>query len=383
MSVIMRNICGGGSGSSSSKGFPPGDVTNIKIRSGTKCAKIKWEEPEIISSYNGTTLSTWFSTILVRNDDHYPNSIKDGEIVLTNTERNKYKDDCFTDSNVTVDKTYYYRFYTMSTDKVYNDSSYMICKVLIREYDPILKNNSWEDIAEASEAGVARDLWNIGDEIEVNIPKMTIKGLSNVPSSTDTIIYNSTAIFQIWDFDHFDKSDGSGKAGICFGMKNLLIASDARMDISTYQYTDGGWNNMYMKTAVMPAILKKLDQDLQNVIKEVNTYANEGGGSGNESIGRLSTDKLFIPGHTEVFGTDDAGYSYLQRTESGQIQFPIFTDDNSRKKYFGNDASNYGSYWTRSPYTENYYFCGVMQSGMVFTIQPSSGRSGICLIFNV
>ena len=30
MSVIMRNISGGGSGSSS-KGFPPGDVTNIYI----------------------------------------------------------------------------------------------------------------------------------------------------------------------------------------------------------------------------------------------------------------------------------------------------------------------------------------------------------------
>ena len=383
MSIIMRNISGGSSAGSSSKGFPPGDITNIFIRSGTKCAKIKWEEPELISSYNGTTLSTWYSTILVRNDDHYPTSIKDGVIVLENTERNKYKDDAFIDNNVTVDKTYYYRFFTMSTDKVYNDSNYMICKVSIREYDPILKNNSWEDIAEASEAGVASDLWNIGDEIEVNIPKMTIEGVSGVPSSTTATIYNQTVTFQIWDFNHFDKSDGSGKAGICFGMKNLLNTTEIRMDISTYQYTDSGWNGMHMKTVAMPTILQNLDQSLQNVIKEVNTYANKGGESYDESIGRLSTDKLFIPGHTELFGTN-AGYTSGQQcTESGQTQFPIFTDDNSRKKCLGNSTSYY-DYWTRSPmYAQNYYFCGVMSSGTVYTIQPSSGRSGVCLIFNV
>ena len=103
MSVIMRNICGGSNGGSS-KGFPPGDVNIISINSGVKSCKIKFSDPDN-SIYNNTTLSIWSSTIIVRKEGSAPTSIKDGDIILINTERNKYKDNYFVDNNVVVGKT--------------------------------------------------------------------------------------------------------------------------------------------------------------------------------------------------------------------------------------------------------------------------------------
>ena len=71
---------------------------------------------------------------------------------------------------------------------------------------PILKDNTWEQIIAASETNSIPSTWKVGDEID-----LTLSGK-----------YNETVTLQIWDFNHYDKSDGSGKANICFGMKNLM-----------------------------------------------------------------------------------------------------------------------------------------------------------------
>ena len=71
---------------------------------------------------------------------------------------------------------------------------------------PVLKENTWEEIIWASEHDYIPDTWKVGDEID-----LTLSGK-----------YNETVTLQIWDFKHFDKSDGSGKANILFGMKHLM-----------------------------------------------------------------------------------------------------------------------------------------------------------------
>ena len=356
MSVIMRNISGGGSGSSS-KGFPPGDVTNIYIVSGNKYVKLKWTDPNT-SVYNGSTLSTWSSTIIVRKEGSAPTSIKDGTVVLTNTTKNKYSSTPYTDSNVTVGKTYYYRFYTLSTDKVYNDSTSMIYAIKVLAADPVLKNNTWEQIAAISESGVASSLWKVGDEID-----LTLSGS-----------FNETVTLQIWDFNHFVKSDGSGKAGICFGKKNLM---ENKQYMNTSNANSGGWNNTAMKKIVMINIYNSMPTDLQNVIKEVNTYANIGGGSTSSNAGRPSKDKVFLPGCTEV------GFTYQSNTESNQKQFPIFTDNNSRIKKMNNGSGDAYFWWTRSPsYGNAYNFCSVISDGGSY-YDGASNYYGVCFCFCV
>ena len=364
MSIIMRNISGGGS-SSSSKGFPPGDATNISVRSGYKCAKLKWTDPDP-SIYNGTTLSTWSSTIIVRKEGSAPTSIKDGTIVLTNTTKNKYKDTEFTDNNVVVGKTYYYRFYTLSTDKVYNDSTSMIYSIKVLSVDSTLKNNTWEQINAVSEAGIASSLWKIGDEIDLI--------LKNKDTST---IYDQTITLQIWDFNHFDKSDGSGKAGICFGMKNLMKNTfDFAGDYATWDA------NSSIRPFMNNLFNNYIPSDLQSYIKQVNLYTYCR--SGTPATGTLTKDKIFLPGAAEVDKTGSAEYCGDYNQELNQKQFPIFTDYDSRIKKMNNGSGRTYEWWTRSTIYGNYgriYY--VTSGGAVSGCSSYDTKNGLCFCFNI
>ena len=71
MSILIKGNNGSGGSSGSSKGFPPGDVNIISKVAFSNKVYIRWSDPND-SVYDHTTLSTWESTILVRNNDHYP-----------------------------------------------------------------------------------------------------------------------------------------------------------------------------------------------------------------------------------------------------------------------------------------------------------------------
>ena len=364
MSVLIKRT-DSSSGGGSSKGYPPGNVTNVTIKGGYKKVTIKWTDPDD-AVIGDKTLSTWQSTTLVRKKGSIPTSIKDGDIVLETTEKNKYKDAEYTDNNLEID-TYYYRFFVCNTDKIYNNDSSMIYSAAVVEIDPILKNNTWEQIASASESGNIPSTWKVGDEID-----LTLSGT-----------YNETVTLQIWDFNHFDKSDGSGKAGICFGMKNLM---KDRQKINEDYTSHGGWSETSMCKSIMQGVLSSMPSNLQSFIKEVNTYANRGQyygeSSDSSSIGLLSKDKVFLPGFTELVGSS---YNSSQsKTESNQKKFPIFTNNNSRIKKLSNGSGDTYSWWTRSPSAfSTYQFDFADPSGSVGYGIETSERTGVCFCFNV
>ena len=181
MSVLIKRIDTNSSGGSS-KGYPPGNVTNVKIKNGPidkdgkyKAMYLSWNDPDDIVVGN-KTISTWERTIVVRSKGKVPSNYPgpDGIIVVGDkyernswTEKDPYKD--FIRINRDIYGTYYYRFFTINTDGVINQSPDMIYKVEVNEYDPILKNNSWDIISKASEAGIASSIWNIGDEIDITL----------------------------------------------------------------------------------------------------------------------------------------------------------------------------------------------------------------------
>ena len=360
MSILIKRIDSSSGGGS--KGYPIGNVTNVTIKGGYKKVTIKWTDPDDIV-VGDKTLSTWQSTTLVRKKGSIPNSIKDGDIILETTEKDKYKDTEYIDSDLEID-TYYYRFFVCNTDKIYNNDSSMIYSTTVVEFDPVLKNNTWDQIAAASEAGIASSLWNIGDEIDI-----TLSGT-----------YNETVTLQIWDFNHFDKSDGSGKAGICFGMKNLMKDCNRLVPYSDTDFSY--WNGTTMKKTTLKNILANMTSELQNVIKEVNTYASTGGGESNPNTGKVCKDKIFIPGFTEV----DNDYSYQNITESNQKTFPIFTNDNSRIKKLSNGTGAACDWWTRSCYwgaVGGKTFCHIFSNGGGGSYESAHYSKGTCFCFNV
>lgn len=393
MSVIVLNNPSSGS---SYKGFPTEDINIISKSLVLNKLSIKYEDPSN-SIENGTAISTWAGTILVMKSGSYPTSPTDGTVLINSTTRNEYKDSAYTctiSSSTISSSTIYFRFYTYNTDKVYNDSSSMMFTLTNITADPILANNTWAKIAEASEAGIAQELWNIGDEIDITISEVDIAVSGN---AYDEVCPSQTITLQIWDFDHFDKSDGSGKAGILFGMKNILYTSGINDGSciffmnGTSRYNDGGWNSCHLKNTIMPRILSSMPSDLQSAIKEVNTYANAGNYSSEASVGTLSIDKLFVPGAIEL---NDESYYYNKNqgiTESNQFAIPIFTDDTSRIKKGKNGSGDIKNWWTRSAkYDTNTAYIIVSdgtngtstRAGQLNTLKPSFGI-GLCFCFCV
>ena len=352
MSIILK----GNNISSNNNGIGPGEVTNIKASQNASSIILSWANPSNVV-IDGTTLSIFDHVIIVRNESRYPTSIKDGNTIYSGNGTT-----C-SDSDVIKNKKYYYRFFVYDTNKLCNNNMSMIIENTFYGIDPILKNNTWEQINAASEAGIASSLWKVGDEIDI-----TLSGT-----------FNETVTLQIWDFKHFDKSDGSGKAGIVFGMKNLM--KDVQYMNSSHT-NSGGWNNTAMKKTVMANILKSMPSNLQSYIKEVNTYANQGLGSSSSSTGLLSKDKVFLPGMTEMFGKN---YKPDQsETEKNQKKFPIFTNDNSRIKKLSNGSGDAYQWWLRSAIYGNNSdcFCDVTIYGTHDYTGASYGY-GVCFCFNV
>ena len=150
---------------------------------------------------------------------------------------------------------------------------------------PSFADATWEQIAQVAEAGTASDYFAVGDE-------------KTIALSTDEQI-----TLVILGFNHDDLSDGSGKAGITIGMKNLL-ATTYRMNATATN--EGGWDESEMRTSTMATLLSQLPADLSNVIKQVNKKATVG--SRSTSI-TTSADKLWLLAEVEVDGTTSAGYA--------------------------------------------------------------------------
>lgn len=342
MSVLFKSPSSSVSGiGGSSTGFPPGDVSNIGVIGSNGKILIKWTDPEdtIIDSI---TIAKWKGTILIRNKDHYPNNIKDGDILVDNTIKNKYKDTWYEDNNLDAGTTYYYRFFTYSEDKIYNDSNNMIFKENPKKVDPVLKNNSWKDIINVADLGQAQNYWKVGDEIDI-----TLSGS-----------INETVTLQIWDFNHFDKSDGTGKANICFGMKKIL---KNKQYFGSKKADQIGWTYSTLKDYTNNDIYNSIPQIIKSRIKEVDIYQAE--------FNKLfkCTDYVYIPGSTEISDFVNKHSSTpdteLESYNDAQKRFPIFTDDKSRIKRL-NDGLDYGEeWWTRS------YSYGCLSS-IILTVNP-------------
>ena len=350
MSIILK----GNNISSSDKGIGPSEVTNIKASQNASSIILSWTNPSNVV-INGTTLSTFDHVIVVKNASQVPSSEKDGTVIYNG------KSTICTDSNVAKNTKYYYRFFVYDTNKLCNNNINMIIECTFYEINPILKNNTWEQIVAASESGIASSLWKIGDEIDI-----TLSGT-----------FNETVTLQIWDFKHFDKADGSGKAGIVFGMKHLMKNYQSMNSSNT---NSGGWNDSAMRNTVMQNIYKSMPSNLQNAIKEVNTYANAGRYSTSSSVGKLCKDKVFLPGFMELFGS--SYWSDQSDTESNQKQFSIFTDNNSRIKKMNNGSGDAYHWWLRSPYYNSEYFCYVNSDGWNSGYYPSN-RLSVCFCFCV
>lgn len=219
-------------------------------------------------------------------------------------------------------------------------------------FNATLANNTWAQIAKASAAGKASSLWNVGD-------------------TKDITVSGETLTVEIVGFNHDDKADGSGKAGITFGLKNLM-ANTRQMNSSNTN--SGGFTGSAMYTWLQGTLLNSLPTDLKAVLKEVNKKTSAGSQSSTINTNAM---KIFLFSEVEIFGS--VAYS-----KSGEgSQYSRFATASSRIKYLSNGTGAASYWWERSPGASNSNtFCYVGSGGSAHYYYASYS-GGVCFGFCV
>lgn len=218
-------------------------------------------------------------------------------------------------------------------------------------FNSVLSKNTWAQIAKASAAGKASQLWSVGDTKDIT-----------VGSETLTLV--------IMGFNHDDLASG-GKAGITFGMKNLMAAT-RRMNASNTN--SGGFTGSEMYSWLQNTLLPTLPSDLQAVLKSVNKKTSAGSQS---STINTNSMKLFLFSEIEIFGST----TYSKAGEGSQYSY--FATAANRIKYLSNGSGSANWWWERSPFGGySTDFCYVSSSGYA-NYNGANNAYGVCFGFCV
>lgn len=223
--------------------------------------------------------------------------------------------------------------------------------VTVQMLSPTLANNTWAQIAAASEAGVAASTWSVGDTKNI-----TVGG--------------ETLTVEIVGFNHDDLASG-GKAGITFGLKNLM-ANTRQMNSSNTNA--GGFTGSDMYDWLQGTLLNSLPSDLRAVLKSVNKKTSAGSQSSTINTNAM---KIFLFSEIEIFGS-------VTYSKSGEgSQYSRFATASSRIKYLSNGSGSANNWWERSPHGYNSSsFCYVNSNGNANNSNANISR-GVCFGFCV
>ena len=238
---------------------------------------------------------------------------------------------------------------------------------LEKVFDPVFNNNSWDDIKAAVNAGTASSFWKVGDRKAV-----TLNGTVGKKSFSNTTTY-----CYILGFDHnksvesggahalhigFGASALSGGAYIayCDSEYNKSVSSTRYFSMNSSNTNSGGWNSCQMKSTICPAFKNALPSDLQNNIRAVTKWQNDG----NSTSGQSRSNEIWLLSEMEIFGSArHSGYT------DNQLQYDFYkgvTDWSAapKIKYKDTSTSQAAAWYVRSARSSNsLHFCYVNKDG--------------------
>lgn len=237
--------------------------------------------------------------------------------------------------------------------------------------DPVLNNNSWEDIQKAAQLGIASDTWNVGDRIEI-----PLNGTCRARTFNNYKVYayilgfnhnaelegDNTITFQIG----FDALSGGDHIALTDNYGDSYSQGVREFCMNTTKTSRGGWSSSFMRNTVIPAFISCLPSDLQSALKAVTKYTDNAIGNVHQYLADVTAtqDKVFLLAEYEVFGARTYANQYEQNK---QAQYDYYKNGNSKIMY--NDQSidtvAEGIWWMhRSAYykTEG-YFCRAYNGG--------------------
>ena len=208
---------------------------------------------------------------------------------------------------------------------------------ITRSYD---SKSRWADIAKQIAAGNNGYL-NVGDSV-----RCTLKD-------------GTEATFDVLALNPYHPNS------VVLGFRDLHW----EMVVNEERTNDGGWCDCKMRKDFESVILPLLPDDLVEAIVPRRIVQRLRGSE------LESTDKIWAPSYTEVFGTD-RGTDLTG--DVGDVQFEFFKSKKNRIKFFKDDVN---SWWLRSPYAANStYFWGVNGVGAMGSYN-ADGSIGVCPCF--
>lgn len=233
------------------------------------------------------------------------------------------------------------------------------------DIDPVLGNNTPEQIQAMAQSGQAANYWSVGDKIGI-----ALSGTVGALSLSDT--YYAF----ILGFDHNSGVEGSNSIHFQFGKTSAGVDIafcdsnygnfSAGFSINTSSTNFGAWKGSYMRKTICPAFLSAMPTTWQNVIAACTKYSdNTGGGNNTASYVTTTSDKIWLLSEFEVQGKRTHANSAEQNY---QKQYDYYKNGNSKVKYKHNVTTTACNWWLRSveaSYT--YGFCSVGTGGSVGT----------------
>ena len=187
---------------------------------------------------------------------------------------------------------------------------------------------SWAEIKEVAKNGELRELLQLGDELPI------------------TLKTGEEVTLQLCDLTPGDRP--------CFVLKNCMKGEKPMNKRDTNK---GGWEKSFMREWLNGTVLHVLPDELQEIIVP-RTIKQKLGDATVET-----TDMLWLPSFTEMFGTGRA--ADWTPADEGDAQFQLFTTERSRVKECGDRGTWW--YWLRSPYgSYSTNFCRVNSSGNAY-----------------
>lgn len=182
--------------------------------------------------------------------------------------------------------------------------------------DPILANNTWDDIIRACQQNKVPDAWAIGAQ-----KSMTING--------------AEYLVDIIGKNHDDYADGSGKAPLTFQLHDCY---GTKYKLNNTETNVGGWTSCFFRTANIPDIISVMPDVVRMGLREVTKIT--GIGSTRQTVS-TTADKLFLLSQIEVFNMDNA------TTKGEGSQYAYYAAGGSTIKTYNGVAADW---WERSPY---------------------------------
>lgn len=208
-----------------------------------------------------------------------------------------------------------------------------------------LEETSWADIARVSALGTASNYWAEGDTKTFDLTDGTHMQVCIV------------------GFNHDDKTDGTGKAGITFMLTHAYKRA-TRMHSSATTTVNIGWRNSEMRTTTLPAQFALLPNDLKESIKAVNKRTAQGYG---QTTLVTTSDKLWLMSEKEMFNTASYGIS------GEGTHYSYFDSNDKRKRNLGFGSSTECDHWLRSPsQTDRTRYAVANNNGAIVNFQATA-----------